>query len=419
MRQEGNIALKLKALLTTARQYGPLAVTRAYADWGEQSRNGVDAAVLVRHAIEPIYTIGGGLRNSADIRLAVDAVALCERSPEIATYIIGSGDGGLISVVNYLRLRGRQVIVIAVDASLSSYLRDAADVTLCYEEAIAPTVAQAATTIDKPSPAPPSQTPPPQTVPPAPSQAVPPPPTRPPITAPPTVLTPDWEEIAGWVVAILTAHGPGPYPLTELAQQLKKKHGFEAGMVTLKFLKCIEKVAETRPILITSTPLSGSLPSVRSYFVELIGAPKAKKVQATAIVTGVPPSTPTTQPTKKKATPATKPKTTPPVAKATPVSKPKPAPVRDATELERAFSALPRAVVTARLKSKQGIAHYPAVHLALQTEIGCSLTTLGRKPGAFFAEAACRGLVQTAVLTKGTSQSAILLLPGEPIPSIA
>jgi len=270
LRQEGDASPKLKALLATARQYGPLAVARAYADWGEQSRVGVAVAILVRRRIEPVYTIGGGLKNSADIRLAVDAIALCERSPEITTYLIGSGDGGLISVVNYLRLRGRQVIVIAVGASLSGYLRDAADLTLCYKEAIEPTSA-----IGKPPPF----------------------------------------------------------------------------------------------------------------------APNAA------------PSTPMVKPTKAK--------------KATPMIKPNATPTDDAAALGRAFAALPRAVVTARLKSKNGVALNPAVQRALQTEFGCKLSTLGRKPGTFSAEAARRGLVQTAVLTKGTSKSDILFLPGEPTPTLA
>jgi hypothetical protein len=47
------------------------------------------------------------------------------------------------------------------------------------------------------------------------------------------------------------------------------------------------------------------------------------------------------------------------------------------------------------------------------------LSAPGRKPGTFFAEAAARGLVQTAVLTNGTSKSEILLLPGEPLPTLA
>lgn len=379
LRQHCSAQPNIKALLATARQHGPLAVARAYADWSDSPRLGADAPNLVRNAIDPIYTIGGRLKNSADIRLAVDAIALCERSPQIATYIIGSGDGGLVSVINYLRLRGRTVVVIAVGPSLSGYLRDAADRTLRYEDAIEPTLTRSVPT----SP----QTPPPSA------------------TAPPQAPPPTWEEITGWVVALLAAQGPGPYPFTILAHQLKERHGFTATLVAMKFRQCMERIAETSPIRITSTANSAASLGVRNYFAELVATPQSRK----ATVRVSPPA---------EASPCV----VAPLAQekgGQPAAAQRINSAMQEAALAHAFVALPHAVATARQGAKNGLAHYPNVQFALQHQLGCTLSELGQKPGAFFAEAARRGIVQTAVLTNGASKSEILLLPGEPLPARA
>jgi hypothetical protein len=79
-------------------------------------------------------------KNSADVRLAVDAVETCGQSANIKTYVIVTGDGDLIHPLNYLRQRGRTVVVIGVDAAMSRLLSAAADSVLLYERDLDPSV---------------------------------------------------------------------------------------------------------------------------------------------------------------------------------------------------------------------------------------------------------------------------------------
>src|SRR5690606_33595133 len=98
----------------------------------------IDAENLYRQGLELVYV--PTRKNSADVRLAVDAVETCGHSANIKTYVIVTGDGDLIHPLNYLRQRGRTVVVIGVDAAMSRLLSAAADSVLLYERDLDPSV---------------------------------------------------------------------------------------------------------------------------------------------------------------------------------------------------------------------------------------------------------------------------------------
>jgi uncharacterized protein (TIGR00288 family) len=133
---------KMSLLIQEAQDRGRLVLARAYAPWTLPELS-IDAENLYRQGIDLVYVPSG--KNSADVRMAVDAVETSGRAPNIQTYVIVTGDGDLIHPLNYLRQTGRTVIVIGVDAAMSRMLSSAADAVLLYERDLDPSVRHAAT----------------------------------------------------------------------------------------------------------------------------------------------------------------------------------------------------------------------------------------------------------------------------------
>jgi len=128
---------KMSLIIQEAQEHGRLVLARAYAPWTSPDLS-IDAENLYRQGIDLIYVPAG--KNSADVRIAVDAVETCARSSNILTYVIVTGDGDLIHPLNYLRQQGRKVVVIGVDAAMSRMLSAAADSVLIYERDLDPSV---------------------------------------------------------------------------------------------------------------------------------------------------------------------------------------------------------------------------------------------------------------------------------------
>lgn len=128
---------KMSLIIQEALEYGRLVLSRAYAPW-TNSELSIDAENLYRQGIDLIYTPAG--KNSADVRMAVDAVDLTQRMQNLGTIIFVTGDGDLIHPLNYLRQAGSRVVVIGVDAAMSRMLSSAADAVLIYERDLDPSV---------------------------------------------------------------------------------------------------------------------------------------------------------------------------------------------------------------------------------------------------------------------------------------
>lgn len=128
---------KMSLIIQEALELGRLVLARAYAPWTSPDLS-IDAENLYRQGIDLIYTPAG--KNSADVRMAVDAVDLTNRSENIGTIIFVTGDGDLIHPLHYLRQQGYRVVVIGVDAAMSRMLSSAADSVLIYERDLDPAV---------------------------------------------------------------------------------------------------------------------------------------------------------------------------------------------------------------------------------------------------------------------------------------
>ena len=134
---------KMSLIIQEAQDHGRLVLARAYAPWTSPDLS-IDAENLYRQGIELVYV--PARKNSADVRLAVDAVETSGRSANISTYVIVTGDGDLIHPLNFLRQHGRNVVVIGVDAAMSRMLSAAADSVLLYERDLDPSVRRRAVT---------------------------------------------------------------------------------------------------------------------------------------------------------------------------------------------------------------------------------------------------------------------------------
>src|SRR5439155_10783623 len=112
---------------------GKIVAKKAYADW---NRFGNYTAPLHEAAIElveiPRRTQTG--KNSADIRLCVDAMDLAYSKEHINTFVVVSGDSDFSPLVSKLKELGKHVIGLGMQESTSELLRDNCDEFIYYED---------------------------------------------------------------------------------------------------------------------------------------------------------------------------------------------------------------------------------------------------------------------------------------------
>ena len=112
---------------------GKVIVKKAYADWAEYKQY---TKPLHENAIEliniPRRQMTG--KNSADIRLAVDAMDLAWSKEHIDTFVIVSGDSDFSPLVSKLKENGRHVIGVGMKESTSDLLSDNCDEFIFYED---------------------------------------------------------------------------------------------------------------------------------------------------------------------------------------------------------------------------------------------------------------------------------------------
>src|SRR5438876_4953630 len=118
---------------------GKIVAKKAYADW---SRFASFTAPLHEAAIElveiPRRAQSG--KNSADIRLCVDAMDLAYSKEHINTFAVVSGDSDFSPLVSKLKELGKHVIGLGMQESTSDLLRDNCDEFIYYEDLSQPTM---------------------------------------------------------------------------------------------------------------------------------------------------------------------------------------------------------------------------------------------------------------------------------------
>src|SRR5262244_3751313 len=123
----------IERVLERLVEKGKIVAKKAYADW---SRFAPYTAPLHEAAIElieiPRRAQSG--KNSADIRLCVDAMDLSYSKEHINTFVIVSGDSDFSPLVSKLKELGKHVIGLGMQESTSDLLRDNCDEFIYYED---------------------------------------------------------------------------------------------------------------------------------------------------------------------------------------------------------------------------------------------------------------------------------------------
>jgi uncharacterized protein (TIGR00288 family) len=127
--------LSVGEILERLLDKGKVIVKKAYADWG---RYASARRPLHEHGFEmveiPHVSYSG--KNSADIRLVVDALDLCHAKAHIDAFAIISGDSDFSPLVAKLRENGRQVIGVGVKNSTSDLLVESCDEFIYYDDLV-------------------------------------------------------------------------------------------------------------------------------------------------------------------------------------------------------------------------------------------------------------------------------------------
>jgi uncharacterized protein (TIGR00288 family) len=123
----------IERVLERMVEKGKIVAKKAYADW---SRFAQYTAPLHEAAIELIEIPRRGQtgKNSADIRLCVDAMDLAYSKEHINTFVILSGDSDFSPLVSKLKELGKHVIGLGMQDSTSELLRDNCDEFIYYED---------------------------------------------------------------------------------------------------------------------------------------------------------------------------------------------------------------------------------------------------------------------------------------------
>lgn len=131
--QGRNEKFDIKLVLKRLLEKGKIVAKKAYADWNRFSSY---TGALHESAIELIEIPRRAQtgKNSADIRLVVDAMDLAYSKEHISTFVIVSGDSDFSPLVSKLKELGKHVIGLGMVESTSNLLRDNCDEFIYYED---------------------------------------------------------------------------------------------------------------------------------------------------------------------------------------------------------------------------------------------------------------------------------------------
>jgi uncharacterized protein (TIGR00288 family) len=114
---------------------GSIVVKKAYCDWERYKEFKSDMHDTAFELIEIPHTRQAG-KNSADIRMVVDALDLCYTKDHIDTFVIISGDSDFSPLVSKLRENAKLVIGVGVKNSTSDLLMSNCDEFLFYDDLV-------------------------------------------------------------------------------------------------------------------------------------------------------------------------------------------------------------------------------------------------------------------------------------------
>jgi uncharacterized protein (TIGR00288 family) len=126
---------EIELLLERLLEKGKIVVKRAYCDWDkfpDYKRELHEAAIELIDIPGRAYSG----KNSADIRMAVDAMDMCWSKEHIDMFVVASGDSDFSPLVSKLKENDKYVIGCGVKNSSSDLLIDNCDEFIFYEDLV-------------------------------------------------------------------------------------------------------------------------------------------------------------------------------------------------------------------------------------------------------------------------------------------
>ena len=125
----------IKLVLERLLLKGSIVVKKAYCDWDRYKSFKATMHEANFELIEIPHVRQSG-KNSADIRLVVDALDLCYTKAHVNTFVIISGDSDFSPLVSKLRENAKQVIGVGVKQSTSDLLIANCDEFIFYDDLV-------------------------------------------------------------------------------------------------------------------------------------------------------------------------------------------------------------------------------------------------------------------------------------------
>src|SRR5918996_2370016 len=114
---------------------GSIVVKKAYCDWERYREFKAPMHEASFEMIEIPHVRQSG-KNSADIRMVVDALDLCYTKAHLDTFVIVSGDSDFSPLVSKLRENNKTVIGVGVKKSTSDLLMANCDEFILYDDLV-------------------------------------------------------------------------------------------------------------------------------------------------------------------------------------------------------------------------------------------------------------------------------------------
>lgn len=132
---KGNAKFEINYVMKRLLEKGKLVAKKAYCDWSRYHQYKVSLHEAAIELID-IPRRGQSGKNSADIRLCVDAMDLAYSKNHIETFVVVSGDSDFSPLVSKLKELGKHVIGLGMLDATSSLLRDNCDEFIYYEDIV-------------------------------------------------------------------------------------------------------------------------------------------------------------------------------------------------------------------------------------------------------------------------------------------
>jgi uncharacterized protein (TIGR00288 family) len=125
----------IKKVLERLLLKGSIVVKKAYCDWARYKEFKAPMHEAAFELIEIPHVRQSG-KNSADIRMVVDALDLCYTKSHVDTFVIISGDSDFSPLVSKLRENAKRVIGVGVKQSTSDLLIANCDEFIYYDDLV-------------------------------------------------------------------------------------------------------------------------------------------------------------------------------------------------------------------------------------------------------------------------------------------